>query len=206
VPPLETALCVEVVAYLDEDGDGHGAGDPVTLSCGLVPQYVTTAGDCDDTDRGVSPVAYERCGSGVDEDCDGAVDEAPEPNVILMDGFDSDCVLAHEPGVVTEVVATAWRGHILENIGDGLAVGDFTGDGSLDLLAVGNLNPEVGLDLYGDRRGGGLLGERVPAAWARRGGGARGGVGPSWGYRRRDCKSVAGRRPEWGWVHGSLLR
>ena len=43
----------------DEDGDGW-------FSCG---------GDCDDDDPGVHPGTPERAGNGVDDDCDGEVDE-----------------------------------------------------------------------------------------------------------------------------------
>ena len=43
---------------LDDDGDGYSEND----------------GDCDDSDRGVHPGAHDAC-DGVDEDCDGQIDE-----------------------------------------------------------------------------------------------------------------------------------
>ena len=59
--------------FLDEDGDGFGAGEPV-LSCVAPAGYVDAGGDCDDEDAMRRPGAAESC-DGVDEDCDGATDE-----------------------------------------------------------------------------------------------------------------------------------
>lgn len=59
--------------YVDADGDGFGAGEAM-LSCVPVPGRVRRAGDCDDETPRVHPGAVETC-DGVDEDCDGAVDE-----------------------------------------------------------------------------------------------------------------------------------
>lgn len=62
---LEAHLNHGDVQLIDEDGDGY-----VTLAngCGLPV-------DCDDTDADVNPGATEICGNGVDDDCDGDVDE-----------------------------------------------------------------------------------------------------------------------------------
>jgi len=53
------------VVLLDGDGDGY-----VTEENACVPY-----GDCDDTDASVYPGAEEICGDGVDNNCDGQVDE-----------------------------------------------------------------------------------------------------------------------------------
>lgn len=60
----------------DEDGDGHGAGAPIT-ACDPPEGYVASADDCDDADPAVSPAASERCNQ-VDDDCDGRVDDDDE--------------------------------------------------------------------------------------------------------------------------------
>src|SRR4051812_36005126 len=58
------------------DGDGDGYGDPAVPEAGCNPPtgYVSDTTDCDDADATVSPDAIESC-DGVDEDCDGLVDE-----------------------------------------------------------------------------------------------------------------------------------
>ena len=66
--------------YRDTDGDAWGVeGEPVR-ACGRPAEgYVNRVGDCDDADITNSPDAAERCDE-VDNDCDGAVDEAPTIN------------------------------------------------------------------------------------------------------------------------------
>ncbi len=60
--------------YMDADGDGHGDADYPTVACGPSDGLVAAPDDCDDTDPDVYPMALEAC-DGVDNDCDGEVDE-----------------------------------------------------------------------------------------------------------------------------------
>jgi hypothetical protein len=59
-----------------QDGDGDGYGDLYTpLESCLPPSgYIRAGGDCDDSDAAIGPQADEVC-DGVDNDCDGAVDD-----------------------------------------------------------------------------------------------------------------------------------
>mgnify|MGYP002633951880 CR=1 FL=1 len=59
---------------VDADGDGW-AGEDTRLGCD--PPAVAPLGDCNDGDAAVSPSAVESC-DGIDNDCDGAVDEGVE--------------------------------------------------------------------------------------------------------------------------------
>jgi hypothetical protein len=60
--------------YADEDGDGFGDPDSMVLDCERPPGHVADDSDCDDSDPEVFPGAEEPW-DGVDNDCDGEVDE-----------------------------------------------------------------------------------------------------------------------------------
>jgi len=63
----------EYEGYLDADGDGYGEGNaPVTI-CTL-EGYVEQGGDCDDDDPEINPAEEDIC-DGIDNNCDGAVDD-----------------------------------------------------------------------------------------------------------------------------------
>ncbi|MBN2800379.1 MAG: hypothetical protein JXX28_14665 [Deltaproteobacteria bacterium] len=65
-----------VTAAWYADGDGDGFGDPATAeqACTAPTGFVVDGTDCDDGDPARSPAAQEIC-NGVDDDCDGAVDD-----------------------------------------------------------------------------------------------------------------------------------
>ena len=60
----------------DADGDGSGdaAAFPV-LTCTPAPGHAPRGLDCDDDDPNIYPGATDACGDGVDQDCDGLVDQ-----------------------------------------------------------------------------------------------------------------------------------
>jgi len=59
----------------DSDGDGYGAAaGPIVNDCIPPEGHVVDTSDCDDTDSSVHPGAVEAC-NGVDDDCDGTLDE-----------------------------------------------------------------------------------------------------------------------------------
>ncbi len=60
--------------YLDEDADGWGSSGSSVVQCEQPSGYVLDDGDCDDADPLVHPGAAESC-NGIDDDCDGTVDE-----------------------------------------------------------------------------------------------------------------------------------
>ena len=61
--------------YVDDDQDGYGDDAAERrASCERLRGLVLRGGDCDDGDDGVRPGVRERC-NGLDDDCDGTVDE-----------------------------------------------------------------------------------------------------------------------------------
>ncbi len=64
--------------YKDADGDSYGNAD-VTMKTNYVPAgYVLKSGDCNDNNAAVHPGAEEIC-DGLDNNCDGRVDEGCPP-------------------------------------------------------------------------------------------------------------------------------
>src|SRR5436305_962588 len=63
--------------YFDGDGDGYGkTNSPTTTNSPFPPPgYAKLSGDCDDSKASVNPGATEICGDGIDNNCDGQIDE-----------------------------------------------------------------------------------------------------------------------------------
>jgi hypothetical protein len=80
------------LVYPDADGDGYGNASVPGASCdGSVPiGYVTDGADCDDSDTSRHPGVIEVC-NGIDEDCDGQVDEDSEGEDTDHDGTRNLC-------------------------------------------------------------------------------------------------------------------
>ena len=151
--------CTEVAFFLDSDGDGHGGSERVD-ACEAPDGYVARSTDCDDGDASVNPDATETC-DGVDEDCDGDIDEdAGDMQAFLTDadgdGFGDDdspvmaCELAEglaeEGGDCDDAEASAYPGAVeacdgIDNDCDGSTDGasypsDFTGSLSEAVVEV----------------------------------------------------------------------
>jgi F0F1-type ATP synthase epsilon subunit len=80
--------------FADEDGDGWGAGEPVSV-CPEEAGYADRAGDCADQAAAVNPGAVDVPDDDVDQDCDGADDTG-------ADDSDSDTGLTESDSVPEE--------------------------------------------------------------------------------------------------------
>jgi hypothetical protein len=67
--------CVVETWYQDADADGYGNEALMTGSCEQPLGYVADSSDCDDTNPVINPSASDNLCDGVDNNCDGVVDE-----------------------------------------------------------------------------------------------------------------------------------
>lgn len=72
--------CQIITYYFDSDGDGYGNISTSVEGYTQPSGYVTSSGDCDDSDENINPNAEEIC-DWIDNDCNGGVDE----------GFNTSC-------------------------------------------------------------------------------------------------------------------
>lgn len=71
--------------FADADGDGFGDPSTFTADCMTPVGYTSDNSDCDDTNPDIHPAVYEHC-DGVDENCDGAIDDgAIDPSTWYLD-------------------------------------------------------------------------------------------------------------------------
>ncbi|HRZ27322.1 MAG TPA: MopE-related protein [Spirochaetota bacterium] len=62
--------------YLDEDDDAYGNPAESIIAATAPAGYVPDGTDCDDTDPAISPGVDEIVGDGIDNNCDGLIDES----------------------------------------------------------------------------------------------------------------------------------
>jgi hypothetical protein len=108
--------------YVDQDGDGHGSGDPTCLCFGEADYSSASSADCDDTDAETHPDAPEICDDGWDHDCDGSALACRLSETYEVDDADL-YLLGMEAG---------------GRLGESLTLSeDLSGDGLPDLLVFG---------------------------------------------------------------------
>lgn len=71
--------------YADLDNDGYGNPDSTLEDCDQPTGHVDNDGDCNDGDATINPDAEEDCIGGVDDDCNGIVDDGPDSTTWYTD-------------------------------------------------------------------------------------------------------------------------
>ncbi len=142
--------------YEDVDGDGAGDPDSIFIACELSEGYVLDAGDCAPGDPSIHHGALELT-NGVDDDCDGLVDESSwgtgdDGPLVVEDTFDlsSDTTPGreHADGIVHRLLGLG--GNTLNTIGP--AVGLAPGDEILLLNLQGSKQAHTSVGAYELRR------------------------------------------------------
>lgn len=104
--------------YPDLDNDGYGRDGNIELLCEQLDGYAVASGDCDDQNNGVSPAESEVCDDGLDNDCDGGVNEC---------GLSGSTALG--------LVSTEYFGEEGDQLGVSVVGGnDLDGDGIVDAV------------------------------------------------------------------------
>ena len=75
---IVTADCTNKLSYLDYDGDGFGSSGQLICSS---PGFVDNSNDCNDFYAAIHPGAEEISGDGIDNNCNGQVDEATSSTI-----------------------------------------------------------------------------------------------------------------------------
>ena len=86
------------IYYPDPDRDGFGSPDMSIKSATPIEGYVENNLDCDDANAEINPNATEICDDGVDNNCDGLIDEDPVPPEVQLNFPQSN--IAVQDGVI----------------------------------------------------------------------------------------------------------
>ena len=76
--------------YADTDMDGYGDPAVSTQNCSQPANFVADNTDCDDTMPSVNPGANEVAGNGVDDNCNGAIDEVSQVRWVFLNNGDDE--------------------------------------------------------------------------------------------------------------------
>jgi len=101
---------VTTTYYQDNDGDGYGNSAVSTQACSQPQGYVLDNTDCDDTNAAVNPGATEICGNGIDDNCNGQVDEGVQATYYQDNDGDG-----YGNPAVSQQACSQPQGYVLDN-------------------------------------------------------------------------------------------
>jgi hypothetical protein len=96
-PELAKPACTTFPVWADADGDGWG-GESLEPACELAEGQVDRGQDCDDDDDEIHPDADEVC-DGVDNNCNGELDDGLDDLVVWYTDADEDGFGARFPAI-----------------------------------------------------------------------------------------------------------
>jgi hypothetical protein len=143
--------------YYDGDGDGYGIDHvnfPPVLLCGAIDGYVALSGDCDDLDPLINPGAVEIIYNGIDDNCNGLIDEVTWTGAVssnTMDGANWSSGVAPDNSASILVSASAANMLIIDYPGF-----EFAGV-AIESGAVLLVTPEGELTIHGPLVNDGLI-------------------------------------------------
>jgi len=120
------------------DTDGDGYLDQNNFFCGIFG----STDDCDDNNMDVNPAATEICGDGVDNNCDGNVDEG------CLRGYGESCSVNDDclSGLCNTYNATCTNGDIGDYCGDGTQCNSGYCDSNSATCSNGAFGDSCGID------------------------------------------------------------
>jgi hypothetical protein len=133
----EGGVCLTLTYYSDDDSDGYIDSSPdgtcSTYNCIPTGSSSTPGNDCNDTNPAIKPGATETC-DGVDNDCDGAVDEGNvccTPQINLTSGYsDSNVICTGLNCIVQKNINFCLNGFLIKQDGISLDCNEHTLTGS----------------------------------------------------------------------------
>lgn len=91
---LDPSATGQTTWYEDSDGDGYGKSGVTQSKCDQPAGYVNVGGDCDDGVAAIYPGATETC-NGIDNNCDGLIDEGCPAQALHFDGSNDYVAIPH---------------------------------------------------------------------------------------------------------------